>query len=101
MLHNGCFYCVFNNDESVYDGEDYADFQYGSASEELPFRELPRHQIVLERMLGEGQFGDVYRGTMREGGEDLPVAVKTCKDSQVSAAAFLRHICFEMRHLSW
>ncbi|VDL89338.1 unnamed protein product [Schistocephalus solidus] len=43
---------------------------------------LVRSQITLERVLGEGQFGDVYKGAYRPAGPNssvLPVAVKACK----------------------
>ncbi|KAG5900576.1 hypothetical protein JTB14_022881 [Gonioctena quinquepunctata] len=42
--------------------------------------ELVRTQIELHEILGEGQFGDVHRGTVRTKDSVLiPVAVKTCK----------------------
>nr|CAH7751186.1 unnamed protein product [Callosobruchus chinensis] len=42
--------------------------------------ELVRSQIELHEILGEGQFGDVHKGTVRTKDNVLiPVAVKTCK----------------------
>ncbi|KAJ8925398.1 hypothetical protein NQ315_009230 [Exocentrus adspersus] len=41
---------------------------------------LDRSQIELHEILGEGQFGDVHRGTVQsKDGTLIPVAVKTCK----------------------
>jgi len=40
---------------------------------------LSRSQVELDEIIGEGQFGDVYRGTCVVGGNRLPVAIKTCK----------------------
>lgn len=44
--------------------------------------EIPRDLIKLVEILGEGQFGDVYKGMYfdREGMQ-VPVAVKTCKET--------------------
>ncbi|XP_060536517.1 focal adhesion kinase 1-like isoform X2 [Cylas formicarius] len=42
--------------------------------------ELMRAQIELGEILGEGQFGDVHKGTVAtKDGAVIPVAVKTCK----------------------
>ncbi|XP_050510356.1 focal adhesion kinase 1 isoform X5 [Diabrotica virgifera virgifera] len=42
--------------------------------------ELNRHQIELQEILGEGQFGDVHKGCFKTTeGMLVPVAVKTCK----------------------
>lgn len=42
--------------------------------------ELVRNQIELHEILGEGQFGDVHKGSVRtKDGSLIPVAVKTCK----------------------
>ncbi|XP_072390034.1 focal adhesion kinase 1 isoform X2 [Diabrotica undecimpunctata] len=42
--------------------------------------ELNRHQIELQEILGEGQFGDVHKGCFKTTeGMLIPVAVKTCK----------------------
>ncbi|EEB19123.1 protein tyrosine kinase 2 beta, putative [Pediculus humanus corporis] len=48
--------------------------------------ELDRRRIDLLEIIGEGQFGDVFRGSYTEKeGSVIPVAVKTCKaDSDVS-----------------
>ncbi|CAL8097116.1 unnamed protein product [Calicophoron daubneyi] len=43
--------------------------------------DIPRNQIILEQVLGEGQFGDVYKGSYEKysHADAIPVAVKTCK----------------------
>lgn len=43
--------------------------------------ELNRNRVTLESIIGQGQFGDVYRGMYKSTKEDqeVPVAVKTCK----------------------
>ncbi|XP_043208526.1 focal adhesion kinase 1-like isoform X3 [Amphibalanus amphitrite] len=50
--------------------------------------ELPRDSVHLVEIIGEGQFGDVHRGTYRSpSGQLTPVAVKTCKaDNETSMA---------------
>lgn len=43
--------------------------------------EISRESIRLEEILGEGQFGDVYRGLFYDKDvKEIPVAVKTCKE---------------------
>ncbi|XP_052826194.1 focal adhesion kinase 1 isoform X6 [Octopus bimaculoides] len=43
--------------------------------------EIERESIQLEEILGEGQFGDVYRGLFYDKDKkEIPVAVKTCKE---------------------
>lgn len=40
--------------------------------------ELSHSQITLDKKLGEGQFGDVFRGTLKtRAGPVIPVAIKT------------------------
>ncbi|KFM67905.1 Focal adhesion kinase 1, partial [Stegodyphus mimosarum] len=42
--------------------------------------ELNRADIVLEDIIGEGQFGDVHKGTYKcKDSQTIPVAIKTCK----------------------
>lgn len=42
--------------------------------------ELSRARIKLEEIIGDGQFGDVFRGRyLTKDDKELPVAVKTCK----------------------
>ncbi|XP_037077346.1 focal adhesion kinase 1-like isoform X2 [Pollicipes pollicipes] len=50
--------------------------------------ELPRDHVHLVEIIGEGQFGDVYRGTYRtSSSQTTPVAIKTCKvDNEGSMA---------------
>lgn len=58
--------------------------------------ELDRNQIELHEILGEGQFGDVHRGTVQnKDGHLIPVAVKTCKGDADLATTdkFLEEAC--------
>ncbi|BFZ17133.1 hypothetical protein BsWGS_20172 [Bradybaena similaris] len=44
--------------------------------------EIPREHIHLVEILGEGQFGDVYKGFyLGKDGVQVPVAIKTCKEN--------------------
>ncbi|KAI1309012.1 Focal adhesion kinase 1 [Halotydeus destructor] len=44
--------------------------------------ELARHRIVLEDILGQGQFGEVYRGRYKTKDDtDMAVAIKACRIS--------------------
>lgn len=58
--------------------------------------ELDRSQIELQDIIGEGQFGDVHKGsyTQRDG-SIIPVAVKTCKPDGDSSTGekFLEEAC--------
>ncbi|KAL5016947.1 hypothetical protein ScPMuIL_006536 [Solemya velum] len=48
--------------------------------------ELPRGNVQLVEILGEGQFGDVYKGVYYERESvQVPVAVKTCKEDKEEA----------------
>ncbi|KAK2718227.1 hypothetical protein QYM36_005520, partial [Artemia franciscana] len=49
-------------------------------------REIPREYLSLQETIGEGQFGDVFRGELRIPGvqEIKQVAIKTCKDVSVT-----------------
>lgn len=57
---------------------------------------MERSQVELSEIIGEGQFGDVHKGsyTDREGAV-VPVAVKTCKpDSDIlTGEKFLEEAC--------
>lgn len=58
--------------------------------------ELVRSQIELGDILGEGQFGDVHKGTYRTKDSNvIPVAVKTCKgDADLATTEkFLEEAC--------
>lgn len=58
--------------------------------------ELVRNQIELGDILGEGQFGDVHKGTFKaKDGTLIPVAVKTCKgDADLATTEkFLEEAC--------
>lgn len=55
-----------------------------------------RNQIELGDILGEGQFGDVHKGTYKSrDGTIIPVAVKTCKtDADLATTEkFLEEAC--------
>lgn len=57
---------------------------------------IDRSQIKLGDILGEGQFGDVHKGTFRaRDGNLIPVAVKTCKgDADLpTTEKFLEEAC--------
>lgn len=65
--------------------------------------ELDRDQIELGDILGEGQFGDVHKGTYRtKNGTLIPVAVKTCKgDADLATTEkFLEEACMSYVFLS-
>lgn len=58
--------------------------------------DLVRSQIELGEILGEGQFGDVHKGTfVGKDGKLIPVAVKTCKrEADLSTTEkFLEEAC--------
>ena len=59
--------------------------------------EIPRESITLLRMLGTGQFGEVYEGLWNN---TTPVAVKTLKPGSMQPQAFLEeaHIMKKLRH---
>ena len=55
--------------------------------------ELQRKDIHLEAIIGEGQFGDVYKGTFKPNvGQQIPVAIKTCK-IESEGEKFLEEAC--------
>ena len=78
--------------------EDYAeivdedDADYSSPTRDF---ELDRSRVDLVEIIGEGQFGDVYRGIYVSGQDPVPVAVKTCKVDQDASMAdkFLEEAC--------
>ena len=58
--------------------------------------ELVRNQVELGEIIGEGQFGDVHKGTFKgRDNQQVPVAVKTCKaDADLATAEkFLEEAC--------
>ena len=59
--------------------------------------EIPRESITLLRLLGTGQFGEVYEGLWNI---TTPVAVKTLKSGTMQPQAFLKeaHIMKKLRH---
>lgn len=68
--------------------------------------ELERDRITLGDIIGEGQFGDVHRGTYSSSdGTPLQVAVKVCKADSEQAVGnkFLEEACmmqqFEHPHI--
>ncbi|XP_059144124.1 focal adhesion kinase 1-like [Physella acuta] len=58
--------------------------------------EIPRDHIRLVEILGEGQFGDVYKGMyFDKEGMQVPVAIKTCKEDgeETMTEKFLEEAC--------
>ena len=59
--------------------------------------ELDRDKICLKEIIGEGQFGDVHKGTYqaKNNGTIHPVAVKTCKieEEESMGEKFLEEAC--------
>ena len=73
MDKNIRYNCEKDYDEIDDDGDDYA-------TPMVHNYELCRSRLTLDKIIGEGQFGDVYRGTYRTLDDSLlAVAVKTCK----------------------
>ncbi|XP_035219377.1 focal adhesion kinase 1-like isoform X3 [Stegodyphus dumicola] len=64
-------------------GEDYAEIVEEEGDYSTPIvkdYELKRTDVILGEIIGEGQFGDVHKGTyISKDGHMLAVAVKTCK----------------------
>ena len=77
---------VLNSDSLLAGVSDYAEIVEEDSDYSNPTNrdyELERGSISLECTLGEGQFGDVYRGVyVDEDGVRQDVAVKTCKVSE-------------------
>lgn len=79
--------------------EDYAEIVDEEGDYSTPSTrnyDLVRNQIDLGEILGEGQFGDVHKGTYRtKDGNLVPVAVKTCKaDADLATTEkFLEEAC--------
>ncbi|XP_032238020.2 ephrin type-B receptor 1 isoform X2 [Nematostella vectensis] len=48
-------------------------------------KELDKRWLKLEKVIGGGEFGDVYKGTLKRPGENtIPVAIKTLKQGSTS-----------------
>lgn len=79
-LHNMMHSTINSRDyNEIYEDDDDDDYATPIGED----YELSRNKILLECIVGEGQFGDVYQGTYRTAlNEVIPVAVKTCKQSQ-------------------
>ncbi|KAG8301649.1 putative serine/threonine protein phosphatase [Homalodisca vitripennis] len=70
--------------------EDYAEIVDEEGDYSTPATrdyELNRSQVELAEIIGEGQFGDVHKGTCRVRDNSVPVAVKTCKADADMATA--------------
>lgn len=87
--------------------EDYAEIVDEEGDYSTPAArdyELVRNQIELADILGEGQFGDVHKGTYRSrDGTIIAVAVKTCKtDADLATTEkFLEEACkYKISNLS-
>jgi len=63
--------------------------------------EIVRNQVELGEIIGEGQFGNVHKGSYK-GRDDqtVAVAVKTCKvDADLATAEkFLEEACMEIQY---
>lgn len=58
--------------------------------------EIVRNQVELSEIIGEGQFGNVHKGSYKgRDGQTIAVAVKTCKvDADLATAEkFLEEAC--------
>lgn len=58
--------------------------------------EIVRNQVELGEIIGEGQFGNVHKGSYKgRDGQTIAVAVKTCKvDADLATAEkFLEEAC--------
>lgn len=58
--------------------------------------EIVRNQVELGEIIGEGQFGNVHKGSHKgRDGQTIPVAVKTCKvDADLAISEkFLEEAC--------
>ncbi|PSN57364.1 hypothetical protein C0J52_02892 [Blattella germanica] len=71
--------------------EDYAEIVDEEGDYSTPATrdyELVRNQVELGEIIGEGQFGDVHKGTFKgRDNQSIPVAVKTCKaDADLATA---------------
>ncbi|XP_054289497.1 focal adhesion kinase 1-like isoform X7 [Macrosteles quadrilineatus] len=70
--------------------EDYAEIVDEEGDYSTPATkdyELTRVQVELAEIIGEGQFGDVHKGTCKVRDNVVPVAVKTCKADADMATA--------------
>jgi len=70
----------FNGDFNDYSEIDCLDEDYAEVSQGNDF-EIPRDLLNFCEIIGQGQFGDVFRGTYasKNDGSTLEVAIKTCK----------------------
>lgn len=65
--------------------------------------EIVRNQVELGEIIGDGQFGNVHKGTYKGRDEQvIPVAVKTCKvDADLAVSEkFLEEACEFCRYIS-
>ncbi|XP_059607389.1 tyrosine-protein kinase Shark isoform X2 [Phlebotomus argentipes] len=79
----------------------------GAVSTSKPYYFIPACELQLDTVLGEGEFGSVYRGSVSAGGEAeagerIPVAVKTLHDERCrkNREEFLReaNVMIQLRH---
>lgn len=72
---------ISNNDQRISDYAEIVEDEGDYSSPTARDYELKRDSISLLEVLGEGQFGDVYKGSfVDKEGMQVPVAVKTCKE---------------------
>ncbi|XP_054275374.1 focal adhesion kinase 1-like isoform X2 [Macrosteles quadrilineatus] len=101
-LHHGSSTSMWNRKESARHrkeeadrngtllSEDYAEIVDEEGDYSTPATkdyELTRVQVELAEIIGEGQFGDVHKGTCKVRDNVVPVAVKTCKADADMATA--------------
>ena len=84
--------------------QDYAEIvenEEGDYSSPARDYEVDRSRVELQEIIGEGQFGDVYKGVFAQDDEIVPIAIKTCKVAQSEKFLEEAHIMqqFDHRHI--
>ncbi|CAB3991780.1 focal adhesion kinase 1-like isoform X1 [Paramuricea clavata] len=68
----------FDDYAEIVDNDEFDDYSQPISEKDY---EVSRSNVTLGAIIGEGQFGDVHRGTIKsKDGSSLPIAIKTCKD---------------------
>ncbi|BFY99899.1 hypothetical protein BsWGS_02941 [Bradybaena similaris] len=72
---------VSHDNERISDYAEIVEDEDDYSTPDARDNEIPRDHIRLVEILGEGQFGDVYKGMyFDKEGMQVPVAIKTCKE---------------------